>query len=264
MQVLLLTVLAHSIADFVFQSSQTVHEKNKMNFMAYFVHFITVFFFSFIFVSAFVFESALVLSIEVSALHLAVDLLKPFFSKVKKPGLNFLWFLLDQFIHLVTILFLVEVNGFFSKAGETADGWINFFPLTDFTASFLFNAKNLWTAAIFIFVTFGGAAFMRVLLEYIYRDVPDYRNNILPRGEEMTEVSSKVLTGRVIGILERMIVFVLFITGNVSTIAFILAAKSLSRFRQLNDRDFAEYYLIGTLTSVLVGVFGGLLVTRFF
>ncbi|HOD90893.1 MAG TPA: DUF3307 domain-containing protein, partial [Thermotogota bacterium] len=38
---------------------------------------------------------------------------------------------------------------------------------------------------------------------------------------------------------------------------FILTAKSLARFKQLNDRDFAEYYLIGTLFSVLIALCGG-------
>ena len=38
-------------------------------------------------------------------------------------------------------------------------------------------------------------------------------------------------------------------------IGFVLAAKSLARFQQLNDdKDFAERYLVGTLVSTLVAV----------
>lgn len=36
-------------------------------------------------------------------------------------------------------------------------------------------------------------------------------------------------------------------TNNYGSIAFILAAKAFTRFRELEDRDFAEYVLIGTL-----------------
>jgi len=65
------------------------------------------------------------------------------------------------------------------------------------------------------------------------------------------------MTGRMIGILERALVFIFVIANNLSGIPFILTAKSLARFKQLNDRDFAEYYLIGTLFSVLIALCGG-------
>jgi hypothetical protein len=39
---------------------------------------------------------------------------------------------------------------------------------------------------------------------------------------------------------------------------FVVAAKTLARFRQLEDRSFAEYYLLGTLASVAVALGSGL------
>jgi len=39
--------------------------------------------------------------------------------------------------------------------------------------------------------------------------------------------------GRVIGILERSIVFVLIIRGNISAVGLILAAKAIARFKYL-------------------------------
>ena len=39
----------------------------------------------------------------------------------------------------------------------------------------------------------------------------------------------------------------------------MVAAKTLARFRQLDDRDFAEYYLLGTLASVAVAIVSGLI-----
>lgn len=35
-----------------------------------------------------------------------------------------------------------------------------------------------------------------------------------------------------------------------------LAAKSIARFKELEDRAFAEYYLVGTLMSVAVATGG--------
>ncbi len=38
----------------------------------------------------------------------------------------------------------------------------------------------------------------------------------------------------------------------------LVAAKSIARFDELKDRRFSEYYLIGTLTSLLIAVIVGL------
>ena len=43
-----------------------------------------------------------------------------------------------------------------------------------------------------------------------------------------------------------------------AAIGFVIAAKTIARFRLLDDRDFAEYYLLGTLASVGVAVLTGL------
>ena len=60
--------------------------------------------------------------------------------------------------------------------------------------------------------------------------------------------------GATIGVLERLIVCVLVLTGQVAAVGLVIAAKTLARFRQLDDRRFAEYYLIGTLASVTLAL----------
>ncbi len=57
-------------------------------------------------------------------------------------------------------------------------------------------------------------------------------------------------TGRFIGILERLLVYVLVLDNQYEAIGLILAAKRFARFRELDQREFAEYVLIGTLLSV--------------
>jgi hypothetical protein len=45
------------------------------------------------------------------------------------------------------------------------------------------------------------------------------------------------------------------LNGQLGAIGFVLAAKSLARFNQLNDKSFAEKYLVGTLLSVVIALF---------
>ena len=66
--------------------------------------------------------------------------------------------------------------------------------------------------------------------------------------------------GKIIGIIERIIIYFLTITNNISAIGFIIAAKTFARYKQLDDKDFAEYVLIGTLLSCSISVFVGLII----
>jgi len=40
-------------------------------------------------------------------------------------------------------------------------------------------------------------------------------------------------------------------------LGFVIAAQSIARFKELDEKGFADYYLIGTLASVLVALIGG-------
>jgi hypothetical protein len=64
--------------------------------------------------------------------------------------------------------------------------------------------------------------------------------------------------GSTIGILERILIVVFVLTGTDVAIGFVVAAKTLARFRLLDDRAFAEYYLLGTLASVAVAIVSAL------
>lgn len=71
--------------------------------------------------------------------------------------------------------------------------------------------------------------------------------------------------GAIIGSLERWIAFVLVLTGQYTALAFVLAAKSIARYKKINEEEkFGEYFLIGTLTSIGIALFFGLIVRRFF
>lgn len=72
---------------------------------------------------------------------------------------------------------------------------------------------------------------------------------------------SSLRSGSIIGVLERTLVCALTLLGQFDAIAFVIAAKSIARFEMLNDRDFAEIYLVGTLVSVTWAMSSALLIS---
>jgi hypothetical protein len=87
------------------------------------------------------------------------------------------------------------------------------------------------------------------------------RNKDMP-SEEGNEDTDELRRGKIIGAVERVLFFFFVLTGNYSSIGFILAAKGITRFKELDDKDFAEYVLIGTLLSSSLSIFCGELVKK--
>jgi hypothetical protein len=71
-------------------------------------------------------------------------------------------------------------------------------------------------------------------------------------------VASPAKVGATIGIIERLLIVTLMLTNAQAAVGLVVAAKTIARFKQLDDRLFAEYYLLGTLASVSVAVVSGL------
>ena len=66
--------------------------------------------------------------------------------------------------------------------------------------------------------------------------------------------------GRVIGNLERGLIFLLIISGQTQNIGFLIAAKSVLRFGTVaDDRKVSEYVIVGTLASVSWAIAASLL-----
>lgn len=66
-----------------------------------------------------------------------------------------------------------------------------------------------------------------------------------PEGEADT-----ARAGRVIGSLERLIMAGGVLIQRWEILAAVIALKSVSRFKELNDKTFAEYFLVGSLCSL--------------
>jgi hypothetical protein len=72
----------------------------------------------------------------------------------------------------------------------------------------------------------------------------------LVRGTEDT--TGMESAGRYIGWLERALLYGLVVLGSPDAAALVVAAKSIARFPSFSEEKFAEYYLIGTLLSLLI------------
>ena len=86
-----------------------------------------------------------------------------------------------------------------------------------------------------------------------------------PRQEQTSTVridTKEYGRGRLIGNLERLLLIVIVVAGSYPSLGFLAAAKGLIRSKDLENRDWAEYFLVGSLTSVLVAIAAGLLIQR--
>ena len=108
-------------------------------------------------------------------------------------------------------------------------------------------------AAAYCYACCGGAVLIRRVLELVHvGEAPGTGGIAVP--------ASELSRGLVIGVLERAIVLTLVLLGQFGALGLVIAAKALTRFRALDDRDFAEYVLIGTLASLLFALLIGIAV----
>ena len=76
------------------------------------------------------------------------------------------------------------------------------------------------------------------------------------RPENKDEYNDKNI-GRFIGTVERIIMLIFLSIGQYSAVGLVLTAKSIARYDKISkEKDFAEYYLLGTLMSTLIVIAG--------
>src|SRR5437667_35017 len=104
-------------------------------------------------------------------------------------------------------------------------------------------------ATAYLYVSGRGIVLIRSVLE-----LPTLQ---MRRDEDRTAGEIDVARGRAVGSLERALALTMVLLGDYAAVGWIIAAKSLARFKQLEDREFAEYFLVGTLASFLLAVLVG-------
>jgi hypothetical protein len=226
-------LLAHLLGDFLLQPTSWVLDKeskkhrSKYLYIHTFLHGIL----AWLFVGKIAFGW---FAIALALSHGFIDFLKLQFQK-KKTKRN--WFVVDQILHLVTIVIIASLYKNLSIDFSAFDNqfWIlitGILFLTKPTSIIIKNIISIWT--------------------------PESKN----KNDESLENA-----GNYIGIFERLFVFCFILTGHFEAIGFLLAAKSIFRFgdlKEAKDRKLTEYVLIGTLLSFGIALLTGLLVQYFF
>ena len=154
--------------------------------------------------------------------HAGIDAGKPWFQKTLK--LKTSWtFALDQFLHVGIITSLV-----------------------------LFGAKNattylpLDTLNLIFYVLLVGKP-TNIAFKILFAK---YQPNMKKKMDTITGA------GSMIGFLERLVIGACLVYGQFASIGLVFTAKSIARYNKISENPaFAEYYLIGSLFSILSALF---------
>ncbi len=212
-------LLAHLLADFVLQPQWMV--ERKRNPIVFALHVVIVFSLTTIALGG-IWKVAL----PIAALHCVIDMFKTYIltDHVRKGHVAFL---ADQIAHLATLVAAAMIWPETITSGYVGS-W----------------ASAALLPAIFvcglIVATLGGApAVQGLMMRYPPEAAPDG----LPDA------------GRLIGLLERLLVFTFVLTGATASVGFLIAAKSLYSFGQ--SHALSQYVIIGTLASFGWGLASG-------
>ncbi|MDP3196426.1 DUF3307 domain-containing protein [Tabrizicola sp.] len=244
-------LFAHTLADFVFQNDWIV--RNKRNPLALGLHAVIVWLTAV--ATTGTLHSAL---LALALVHVCIDVGKLVLSQLWKSSAGFGPFMLDQALHLASLMALtlwlpdLWAHGLWSPgaAVTVADSgilgtgfWADEVALP---VSHLPAMMVLMTGLIL--ATRAGGFAIGLLMEPF---APH-----LGKGDASKSLPG---AGRVIGYLERGLIFALVLFGQAQGVGLLIAAKSILRFGAVkDDRRLSEYVIIGTLAS-----FGWALIVAF-
>jgi hypothetical protein len=180
-----------------------------------------------------------------TVVHLAMDwgklrLLQS--GRIEDGAITFLW---DQFLHLLTVglaAWPIARPSLLTVASKLR--WLQ-----------LTIEKPLLLLVVYLAVIFGGGYLVRFLTRpLLKRDLPDL-------GETPGELQN---AGMYIGWLERFVVLTALLLQSPATVGLILTAKSIARYPEMKSVRFAEYFIIGTLLSLAIGMLGGIILLKAF
>lgn len=230
LNLILLQLSAHLLADFILQPQNLSDKKGVKIFSRYHLyHAIIVGALSYLcsFDAGF-WKAALVIAF----LHLLTDILKSWLS-IKNVKKNY--FFTDQFMHIAA---LIAVTILYSKI---------------FGIHFIIPVETQIVAIVTGFLLCAKPA------NIIIKNIFDVFSIQIPgeNDDEPAEDDSLPNAGKLIGITERFLGLALIIIGQYGAVGLIIAAKSILRF---SNPKKSEYVLVGTLLSFGIAIFTGLLI----
>lgn len=242
--------LAHLVSDFTLQSDPVVIGKRRRSVLAYLehggIHFVAaVLFLGFAVPGLWMNPTFYGVLAALTLVHLGIDWGKVCLVRSNKVGDGAASFCGDQAIHAVTVSIAAWLIAQPSTASLIAK--IHWFQSE--------IEKPLLLSVVYVGVIFGGGYLVRFLTK------PLLKSNLEVIGESTNELQN---AGMYIGWLERFVVLTSLVLQSPATVGLILTAKSIARYPELKSVRFAEYFLIGTLLSVTLGILGGLVLLKAF
>src|SRR3989442_3540834 len=230
-------ILASLVADFVLQRGSLVAWK-KRSVWGLLAHIGVVFAVS-LFIGVELWSRRYAsLMLVLAAAHLVIDSAKIAADRRWTDGLRPLaTFLSDQFLHIVSIVVLAAAFGYIP--GDALISALRL-PFAD--------SRYLALTSVYIACVLGGSIAVRLVVQSFSALADADRPGLLKAGPYIAIIKRLLIPARI-----AVIPF--------GTVGFVLAAKSVARYKEMESIPrFAEYYLIGTLTSSTIGVIGGMLV----
>ena len=247
---LLALYLAHLSTDFVFQSDRMVIQKRNGGWGEYVkhgaIHFaLALTAIGFASLASLRSLSSIIVIFGLTVVHLLLDRGKIALASSTLLRDGVLSFLLDQILHAATVVlagWLIVRTPLLELRGQLASTQPE-------------KGKILVLLVVYVGVIFGGGYLVRYLTK-----------PMLKHPLKNTEESSEELqnAGMYIGWLERFIVLTALLLQSPATVGLILTAKSIARYPEFKSVRFAEYFLVGTLLSISLGIVGGLILLKAF
>ena len=218
-------VLAHIIGDFYLQTDKCCEQKETRKFKSWFlyVHAITIGLLSWIIVPSCSFG---LWALMIAVSHFAIDAVKIHCPK------GFWSFVIDQLFHLSI---LVAISTIYETTKELP------FQMIDSPSSF---STPLLILAILLCIKPANILIKLILEKY--------------QVGESASCDNIKNAGALIGNLERLLTIVFVLLGQFEAIGFIVAAKSILRFKD-TDTAKTEYVLAGTFLSFGIAILCGLM-----
>ncbi|HEY8390428.1 MAG TPA: DUF3307 domain-containing protein [Clostridia bacterium] len=247
--ILLLT--SHFLADFTFQPYKlSEKKKNSIRFLLLhaLIYSLLTFLVCLLFGSTF---QIVFFGIIISVSHILLDFIKiKLDKKFNNVTYTFYSFLIDQLMH-ISILFVISL---FLKDFNFIGNFLITKPYNFLGLEFVWNInlnKIFRIILAIVIVGLPSSVFIKHFFNFVFRTNHTQETNI---AENVCKEDENNKAGSIIGVLERLLVLVLGLMGLYTSIALVLTAKSIARFKLLEDKSFAEKYLVGTLLSMLIAV----------
>jgi len=229
LDLLIRLLLAHILADFIFQPDAFLKNKSFKSPSLY-IHGLIAGFLAYLFIFDF---SEVWIFVVIFVSHVIID----GFKSMSKNGS--MAFILDQLSHIIIIvicwILLTGIN------------------VTDFIKNDI--DRILFTRILIYVLSFALIIWPANVL--IYKSTRIWKNKDNGLEKQDAKDGSKY-----IGYLERTLILIFILSDIYEIIGFLIAAKSIFRFRgskEADDNKKAEYILIGTLLSFLISILIGLM-----